>query len=110
MIRAMKCIVLCTVLLLALLSGLSSALTPGEIAALESLLDTFPGLLHVNALDEYDDQLVNYGGSWPADLSTACSGGNGWRIHGIYCENDAVTRLRLYVIPYHNDGLIFAIT
>ena len=86
-------------LLLACLLGLSLALTAGEIAALQNLVGVFPGLRRVNALDEYDDDYIHYGGSWPIDLTTACLGGNGWRIHGIYCENDAITGIRLYVAP-----------
>lgn len=104
-LRALGCIlvVVCAVL------TTSAALDPSEVVVLRRIITAFPQL----SLVQQDVNLyVDMNGpskSWPNDLSTVCSGSDGYDVHGIFCSAGHVQGIYLYVAfcllsPFHFDA------
>ena len=104
----MKSVLLGVLVILSCIVWSGVTLSPNEVLALSSILESYPQLLNVNALDEYDAGGGYFGSSW-GDPARACDKGAGWHFHGVRCsENGGIDTLRLYVrlVTYQCDECI----
>lgn len=87
----------CILLLLCAWIPTSAALDASEALALAEIFAAFPALSIVQQDNSLYADMNGPSKSWPSDLSTVCSGGDGYQIHGIFCFSGHVTGIYLYV-------------
>ena len=95
-LRSVFNIILCASLAICLVGPCQATVDADEVAALQSILNAFPALATVNLAVQRSMNNINVTRNWSVDLTTVCSGPDGYDLFGIHCSFGHVDKILWY--------------